>query len=49
MGVNQTDFNIKRPKQEIRDIFEKIGKTYKEGKFIGIYNKALEIDKSDNG
>lgn len=44
MGITSEDFNKKRTKQEIRSIFEKIGKVYKDGKFYGIYNRALEIN-----
>jgi len=37
MGLVPEDFTLKRPKEEIKEIFEKIGFGYKIGKFLGIY------------
>lgn len=43
LGVGETDFQMMRPRQDIRQLFERIGYTYKIGKFNAIYNKAKEI------
>ncbi|KRX04848.1 hypothetical protein PPERSA_06482 [Pseudocohnilembus persalinus] len=44
MGVSQQDFQKKRPKAEIRSIFEAVGIKYKTGKFEGIFARAMEIE-----
>lgn len=46
MGVDNNDFLKKRSKDEIKNIFEGIGISYKIGKFNGIYNRAIELEGS---
>jgi hypothetical protein len=46
LGVSEWDFQQPRSRQEIKDLFEKIGVTYKIGKFNAIFNKAREISGS---
>jgi len=43
MGVNPQDFEVLRPKEEIRKMFANIGFGYKAGKFEGIFMRAQEI------
>jgi len=48
MGLTKDDFFAPRAKEEIRQIFANIGISYKAGKFEGIFQRALEIDKSED-
>jgi hypothetical protein len=43
--LNVTEFDFQQPKhrQEIKNLFEKIGFTYKVGKFNAMYNRAKEF------
>ena len=43
LGVAEWDFQQPRSRQSIKDLFEKIGYSYKVGKFNAIFNKAREI------
>ena len=47
-GVSENDFQCQRGRESIRALFEKIGYTYKVGKFNAIFNKAREITGSAN-
>jgi hypothetical protein len=42
-GITKEDFELLRPKEEIRDIFEKVGISYGTGKFEVIYARAQEL------
>jgi hypothetical protein len=41
MGITEYDFQLPRRRDEIRTLFEKIGYSYKVGKFNAMYNRAL--------
>ena len=41
--MTEYDFQQPRPRQEIKNLFERIGYTYKQGKFNAIYNRAKEL------
>ncbi len=43
MGITEYDFQLPRRRDEIRTLFEKIGYSYKVGKFNAMYNRALEL------
>jgi hypothetical protein len=47
-GVSEMDFQQMRERQAIRDLFEKIGHSFKAGKFNTVYNKAKEICQSSD-
>jgi EF-hand domain-containing family member B len=40
-GISEADFERPRPREEIRALFEKIGFSYKVGKFNAIFNRAV--------
>ena len=40
IGVTEADFTKLRPRHEIESLFEKIGHTYKPGKFNAIFNRS---------
>ena len=46
MGVEEKQFRNLRSREEIRQMFEAIGYTYKIGKFNAMYNKAKEIGEA---
>ena len=46
MNVTEDDFKHMRTRQEIKSLFEKIGYSYKIGKFNAMYNRAKEICES---
>ena len=46
VGIQESDFQCPRDRAAIKSLFEKIGYTYKVGKFNAIYNKAKEICNS---
>ena len=49
MGISDYDFNVPRPREEIKLLFERIGFSYKVGKFNAMYNRAKEMtDAGDN-
>jgi hypothetical protein len=43
MGVSEQDFQRLRSRGEIQSLFEKIGVSYKLGKFNAVYNRAKEL------
>ena len=43
MGITEYDFQVSRPREEIKFLFEKIGYSYKIGKFNAMFNRAKEI------
>ena len=42
-GISEHDFRETRSRGEIKALFEKIGYSYKIGKFNAMYNRAKEI------
>jgi len=46
LGIQENDFRSLRSRDEIRALFEKIGFTYKIGKFNAMYNRAKEFAES---
>jgi hypothetical protein len=46
MGISEYDFNIPRSREEIKVLFERIGFTYKVGKFNAMYNRAIEMTRA---
>jgi len=40
LGISETDFERPRGRDEIKALFEKIGYSYKIGKFNTIFNRA---------
>jgi len=47
LGIQETDFRSLRTRDEIRALFEKIGFTYKIGKFNAMYNRAKEFAETN--
>ena len=45
MGVNEADFSAPKNRQNIRTLFERIGYSYKVGKFNALFNRAHEISQ----
>lgn len=45
-GVSEHDFKSLRFRDEIKSLFEKIGFSYKQGKFNAMYNRAKELSGS---
>ena len=43
MGISEYDFQLPRTKDEIKTLFERIGFSYKVGKFNAMYNRAKEL------
>lgn len=43
MGITEADFQQLRARAEIKMLFEKIGHSFKAGKFNALYNKAKEL------
>lgn len=43
MGITEYDFQMPRPREDIKMLFERIGFTYKIGKFNAMYNRAKEL------
>lgn len=49
LGISEADFQQLRERDQIRSLFEKIGQTFKQGKFNALYNKAKQIcDSKDD-
>ena len=42
-GVSEHDFKSLRSREEIKSLFEKIGFSYKQGKFNAMFNRAKEL------
>lgn len=47
LGISEWDFQQPRTRQQLQDLFGKIGYSYKVGKFNAIFNKAREITGSE--
>lgn len=43
MGISEYDFSLPRSREEIKTLFERIGYSYKIGKFNAMYNRAKEL------
>lgn len=43
LGISEHDFLVGRSKQDIRQLFERIGYSYKIGKFNAMFNRAKEL------
>ena len=43
MGISEYDFSVPRTREEIRTLFERIGYSYKIGKFNAMYNRGKEL------
>ena len=43
MGITEYDFQLPRPREDIKMLFERIGFSYKIGKFNAMYNRAKEV------
>ena len=43
MGISEYDFQVARPRDEVKMLFERIGFSYKIGKFNAMYNRAKEV------
>ena len=48
LGITEADFQQLRDRQAIKDLFEKIGHSFKIGKFNTLYNKAKELCPSQD-
>lgn len=48
LGISEADFQQLRERDQIRTLFEKIGHTFKQGKFNALYNKAKQICESND-
>lgn len=48
LGITEYDFQLPRSREEIKVLFERIGFSYKIGKFNAIYNRAKEMMGSSN-
>jgi len=46
LGISEMDFQQMRDRRAIRDLFERIAHTFKQGKFNAVYNKAKELGQS---
>lgn len=46
LGIQENDFRETRSREEIKILFERIGFTYKIGKFNAMYNRAKEFAES---
>lgn len=44
-GISETDFHRPRPREEIKSLFEKIGYSYKVGKFNAVFNRAKMYER----
>ena len=42
IGIEESDFRALRTRDEIKSLFEKIGYSYKIGKFNAMFNRARE-------
>jgi len=43
LGISEMDFQQLRDREAIRTLFERIGHSFKQGKFNTVYNKAKEL------
>ncbi len=47
-GITEFDFQVARTREQIIELFDKVGIRYKLGKFNAIYNRARELCGSHN-
>jgi hypothetical protein len=47
-GISEYDFQVPRSRDQVKALFEKIGYTYKVGKFNCIFNRAIEMCNSQD-
>ena len=47
IGIEESDFRSLRTRGEIKCLFEKIGYTYKIGKFNAMFNRAREYSECE--
>lgn len=43
LGISEADFQQLRDRETIRVLFEKIGYSFKQGKFNALYNKSKDM------
>ena len=48
LGISEYDFQFPRNREEIKTLFERIGFSYKIGKFNAMYNRAKELMGNSN-
>jgi hypothetical protein len=48
IGITEMDFQAMRNRDAIKSLFEKIGHSFKAGKFNTLYNKAKECCQSQD-
>jgi len=48
LSISEFDFQVPRNKAAIKGLFEKVGYSYKVGKFNCIFNRAKEMCDSQN-
>jgi hypothetical protein len=48
LGISEYDFQLPRTRDEIKVLFERIGFSYKIGKFNAMYNRAKELMNNSN-
>jgi EF-hand domain-containing family member B len=48
LGISEYDFQLPRNREEIKTLFERIGFSYKIGKFNAMYNRAKELMGNSN-
>lgn len=46
LGISEYDFSALRPREAIKELFSKIGYSYKIGKFNAMFNRARELDNT---
>ncbi len=50
LGISEYDFQLPRTRDEIKALFDRIGFSYKIGKFNAMYNRAKEfMNNSSSG
>ena len=49
LGISEFDFMLPRFRQDIRNLFERIGYSYKIGKFNTIYTRAKDLMQQYRG
>jgi hypothetical protein len=48
LGISEYDFQLPRTREEIKVLFDRIGFSYKIGKFNAMYNRAKELMTNSN-
>jgi len=46
MGISEYDFQLARPREEIRKLFDNIGFSYKVGKFNAMFHRAITMSNT---